>query len=189
MAEIRSSFLVALGSNLQNAGTTPLETVQACLAEFAPAGLQVIAISNFYRTPCFPAGAGPDYVNAAVELRASLSPAEVLSRLHKIEAQFQRTRTQRWGMRTLDLDLLAAEQRILPDVQTYETWRTLPAERQRQEAPDQLVLPHPRIQDRAFVLVPLADVARDWVHPILNRSVGQMLADCDAADLAEVQAL
>ncbi|PRZ47011.1 2-amino-4-hydroxy-6-hydroxymethyldihydropteridine diphosphokinase [Tritonibacter scottomollicae] len=189
MTENRSTFLVALGSNLENEGTTPLATMQTCLTEFRKEGFELSAISRFFATPCFPAGAGPDYVNAAVVLTGDLSASDALAALHRIEAHFRRTRTERWGMRTLDLDLLAVDQQVRPDRETFEYWQTLPAERQRKDSPDQLILPHPRIQDRAFVLVPLADVARDWVHPALGLSVGQMLATCPATDRAEVAAL
>ncbi|NIZ15523.1 2-amino-4-hydroxy-6-hydroxymethyldihydropteridine diphosphokinase, partial [Phaeobacter sp. HF9A] len=102
---------------------------------------------------------------------------------------FRRTRTERWGMRTLDLDLLAVDQQVLPDRQTYERWRDLAPERQRVDAPEQLILPHPRVQDRAFVLVPLADIAPDWRHPVLGQSVAQMLAARPKVEKDEVTAL
>ncbi|NIZ15602.1 2-amino-4-hydroxy-6-hydroxymethyldihydropteridine diphosphokinase, partial [Phaeobacter sp. HF9A] len=86
MTEIRSICLVALGSNLENDGITPLATLQSCLAEFRAEALTLCAVSRFFSTPCFPAGAGPDYVNAAVMVKTSLSPAEVLAALHRIEA-------------------------------------------------------------------------------------------------------
>ena len=189
MAENRSAFLVALGSNLENEGTTPLVTLQSCLAEFRHEGMQISAVSRFFATPCFPAGTGPDYVNAALVLQAALTSRQVLAGLHRIEASFRRTRTERWGMRTLDLDLLTAGQAVLPDRAAFDRWRLLPADRQRQEAPAELILPHPRLQDRAFVLVPLADVARDWRHPVLGQTVAEMLAACPAAEIAEVRPL
>lgn len=189
MTEIRSTFFVALGSNLENEGAIPLGILQSCLAEFHREDMQVAAISRFFSTPCFPVGAGPDYVNAAILVQANLTSRQVLERLHKIEALFRRKRVERWGMRTLDLDLLAADQEVLPDLETFEAWRSLAPERQRVEAPDQLILPHPRLQDRAFVLVPLADVARDWVHPVLGQSVAEMLAACPPEEVAEVKPL
>ncbi len=189
LAENRSNYLVALGSNLEDEGTTPLEILQTCLAEFHAEGLDLSAVSRFFATPCFPAGAGPDYVNAAVMLEGNFPAAETLRRLHKIETKFHRTRTQRWGMRTLDLDLLAVGREITPNIQLFRYWRDLPSAEQRVSAPDQLILPHPRLQERAFVLVPLADIAGDWVHPDLGRSVRQMLLSCPANDVEQVRPL
>lgn len=100
-----------------------------------------------------------------------------------------RTRGVRWGTRTLDLDLIACGDAVLPDLTTYLHWRDLPLEAQMQAAPQELILPHPRMQDRAFVLVPMADIAPDWVHPVLDRSVRQMLAALPAAACAEITPL
>ena len=121
-------------------------------------------------------------MNAAVFLEAKFDPAAMLSILHQVEAEMGRERVQRWGQRTLDLDLIASADLVLPDLKTHQYWRDLPLEQQINEAPNQLVLPHPRMQDRAFVLVPLADVAPDWVHPVLKRSVLQMLDDLPIED-------
>lgn len=98
-----------------------------------------------------------------------------------------RVRTKRWGQRVIDLDLLAAGDRVLPDARTFAHWRDLPLEAQLVSAPDQLILPHPRLQDRSFVLVPLAEIAPDWVHPILNKTVQQLKDALDPADLAQIK--
>lgn len=143
-------------------------------------------VSRFYQTPAFPRGSGPDFVNAACVFDTSDAAEDVLATLHAIETQLGRKRTLRWGPRTLDLDLIGCGNSIEPNLATFELWRTLSFEQQEKSAPDQLILPHPRVQDRAFVLVPLADVAPEWVHPVLNKTTLQMLADCDDADRKSV---
>lgn len=180
--------LVAFGANLNFGEMSPKSTILAAIAELDRIGLPVTRLSTLYQTPCFPAGAGPDYVNAAavVTLRHMRSATDILACLHTVEAHFGRERGQRWGMRSLDIDLLALGESVLPDRATYLHWQNLPPEDQRRLAPDQLILPHPRLAERAFVLVPLADVAPDWRHPITGLTVAQMLAALPAADHAEV---
>jgi 2-amino-4-hydroxy-6-hydroxymethyldihydropteridine diphosphokinase len=179
-----TQLLVALGANLPFDGCTPLETLWKATEELSLEGLSLLGLSRFYATPCFPAGAGPDYVNAAATFQVSDKDdlASILDRLHAVEARFGRKRAQRWGMRTLDIDLLAMGDSVLPDPETQDRWRRLPAEAQIRTTPDRLILPHPRLQDRAFVLVPLADVAADWVHPRIGLTVRQMLAALPQAD-------
>lgn len=180
--------LVALGSNAASISGGPHETVVEALkhlkATYDTYG--DFKVSRFYQTPAFPAGWGPDFVNAACCFSMTRDAAGLLDDLHDIEARFGRARDVRWGQRTLDLDLIACGGDILPDVAGFEHWRMLPIETQKTTAPDRLILPHPRLQDRPFVLVPLADVAPDWVHPVLGLSVRAMLDRFDAADLAQV---
>lgn len=191
MTSDRKQLLIALGGNLLFDGQPPEMTLRAAAGRLAALGLVGLHLSRLYRTPCFPAGAGPDYVNAAAAapVPAGWDAERVLSVLHMVEDEFGRARAQRWGMRTLDLDLLAVGGLVRPDAATQDAWRDLPADRQRQEAPDRLILPHPRLQDRAFVLVPLADVAPGWRHPRLGLTVAEMLARLDPDECRSVVAL
>lgn len=183
--------LVAFGANLPFAGEAPSETLWKGVAALSEEGLAAQAVSRFFATPCFPAGAGPDYVNAAARLVPGQAHdlASILAALHRVEARFGRERSQRWGMRTLDIDFLALGDSVLPDAETQDRWRLLPSEAQVRTTPDRLILPHPRLQDRAFVLVPLADVAPDWVHPRTGLSVRQMLDALPAPDRDAVKPL
>lgn len=185
---IDQTALIALGGNMTTQGVPVAETLRqaARLVQARTAGQ--ITLSRLYRTPAFPTGSGPDYTNAAMTLTLpkTLSAADLLTILHSVEAQFGRARTTRWAGRMLDLDLLALDQAVLPDAETQSHWRDLAADLQAKMAPDRLLLPHPRLQDRAFVLVPLADVAPDWRHPLLGLTVREMLA---LRPLAEVNSV
>lgn len=154
----------------------PARTLRAALAMLHSRGLAARAVSRFWHTPAFPAGSGPDYVNAAAALAGGAGPDEVLAHLHAVEAELGRQRDGgRWGARGIDLDLLAMGGAVLPDGTEQDRWRALPAETQARVAPGPLILPHPRMQDRGFVLAPLAEIAPGWVHPRSGMTVAAML--------------
>lgn len=146
---------ISLGSNLGNRARYLLLAVRGML----DAGLDVIRLSNIYETEAVENENQPPFLNMVAELRGSTlpSPEQVMSRLLRIEYSLGRTREIRMGPRTIDLDLL-----ICKDVHV-ET--------------DFLTLPHPRLHHRRFVLVPLNELVPTLVHPVLGKSIGELLAN------------
>nr|WP_282569065.1 2-amino-4-hydroxy-6-hydroxymethyldihydropteridine diphosphokinase [Aliiroseovarius sp. S2029] len=171
-----------MGSNATSSLRESAKIIHDAVEQLAALGLRITRKSRYYSTPCFPAGAGPDFVNAVVGIDSDLPPADILAVLHEVEEAFGRERPSRWAPRTLDLDLLACGDQILPDIFILKRWMTLPLAEQMKQAPDQLILPHPRLHERAFVLIPLADVAPQWRHPITQMTVKQMVDELPDAD-------
>ncbi len=148
--------LIALGSNLGDRAGHLLAAVGALSR---PAQVRLAGLSPIYETaPVGSPGQGP-YLNAVLAVKTTLAPQALLEELLAIERSHGRERRVRWGPRTLDLDLLDYGNTVL-------------------ELPG-LVLPHPRLHERAFVLVPLADVAPGWRHPTLRLNAAEMLAKLD----------
>ena len=182
-----TSLFCALGGNISSAsGETP-ETLTKALNALEKLGFSLRATSRFWRSPAFPEGAGPDFVNACCELQTTLDQNATLAAFHQVEAQFGRERRLRWGARSLDLDLIAYGDRVSPDVEVFTHWRDLPLSVQKTTAPRELILPHPRLQDRAFVLIPLAEIAPLWRHPVSGRTVREMLDALPEAQKAAIR--
>ena len=183
------SVLVALGGNLPSSVGPPEMTLRYALANLRLRTNSLIRTSNFFFTPCFPNGFGPDYVNGALEFNFSGQARELLDILHEIEAMFGRVRNTRWGGRILDLDLVAFGDDIAPSIGSYLQWRNMPLEKQIEQIPKEMILPHPRLQERAFVLGPLMDIAPDWCHPVLGLTVREMYGRLPLADRDDLRVL
>lgn len=130
-----------------------------------------------------PAGSGPDFVNGAIAAETDLEPDALLARLHEIEAELGRTRNRRWQPRVCDLDLIAVGGAVSPDRDTVAEWMALDLGKAQTVTPPWLVLPHPRMHQRAFVLMPLRDIAPDWRHPMTGETVAAMAAALPAEAL------
>lgn len=145
--------LIALGGNVGDVRATFPKAISNILGMTQAT---LLARSSDYRTPPWGEQAQEPFINACVKVETSLDPHALLFTLHKIEKRFGRDRAkeQRWGPRTLDLDLLAYDDAVI-------------------NQPD-LTLPHPRLFERAFVLVPLAEIVPDRV--IAGRSIAAALA-------------
>ena len=170
-------FLIALGSNIGLGKMLPLEIIKRAIVELVKSDINLLSLSRFYETPAYPEGSGPNFINCVVKAEANYPSQEMLQKLHQIEEKFERQRVYRWGARTLDLDLLALKGQVLPSRKIFQKWFDLPLSQQKKKIPSELVLPHPRIQDRAFVLLPLLDIEPSWTHPMLNKTVVQLYAE------------
>ena len=158
---------MALGANSPAGRASNLRRV-ARAARALPGRL--VALSHPYASPAWPPGRGqPAFVNAVALVASPLPPRAMLDRLHAMEAAAGRRRGRRWAMRPLDLDLLAAGGLVRPDPPAARAWAAMAPAEQARRAPAALVLPHPRLADRAFVLIPLCDVAPGWRHPLTRR--------------------
>jgi 2-amino-4-hydroxy-6-hydroxymethyldihydropteridine diphosphokinase len=181
-------YLIALGGNLLGEIGDVASTLTVALERLTGNGeVAVNALSDWYQTPAWPPGSGPDFVNGAARIASDLDPEAVLKRLHEVEEQLGRVRPERWAPRICDLDLLGSGDLVAPNRETVRNWMSLSQETAQRTAPDELVLPHPRLHERAFVLVPLAQIAPDWMHPILGKTTVQMLAKLPNEDIAAIK--
>ncbi|MBM3485464.1 MAG: 2-amino-4-hydroxy-6-hydroxymethyldihydropteridine diphosphokinase [Alphaproteobacteria bacterium] len=151
-------ILIAIGANLPTVRHgAPIEAARASIGRFADRGLEVVACSRWFKSAPVPASDQPWFVNAVARVATALAPEAVLASLHAIEAEFGRVRGARDAARVLDLDLL-----------DYHGLR--------RAEPGGLILPHPRMVARAFVLLPLADIAPGWRHPVSGHDVATLIA-------------
>lgn len=161
-------ILIALGANLPSNVGSPRATLEAALRSLAQEGGDIVARSRFYQSSPVPKSDQPDYLNAVAAIKSQLDPPALLAVLGAIETRFGRRRGERNAARSLDLDLIAFDDLI------------------RDVAP---ILPHPRMHERAFVLLPLAEVAPIWVHPRLRLSVAALIQALPPAARAECRPL
>ncbi len=178
---------VALGSNQSSAVGAPMEALTHSLRLFLGESLEIVQQSSWYQSPAFPAGSGPDYINGVVGVKTALSPVQILAALHRIEKALGRSRKKRWAARSCDLDLLACGVEIQPDKAGFLRWQGLDLDQQKTLAPDELILPHPRLQDRSFVLAPFNEIAPNWRHPVLDKTVAEMLKELPNTDIAALR--
>jgi 2-amino-4-hydroxy-6-hydroxymethyldihydropteridine diphosphokinase len=181
--------LVAVGANLPVGSMSPVENVTAAMDILEKRCGTTLRRSRLWRTPAYPEGSGPPFVNAALCLDWEGTARDLLTLLHEVEEAFGRQRTTRWEARKMDLDLIGLGDLVLPDPDGFRTWHNLPPEEAATRMPEELILPHPRMDERVFVLAPLCEVAPDWRHPVLGLTVREMLEALPASDHAGVAPL
>lgn len=149
-------ILLGLGANLSSPIGPPWATLEEALRRLEASGVRVLARSPWYRSAPVPPSDQPWYVNAVAALETTLAPAGLLRRLHAVEAALGRVRGEVNAARSCDLDLLAWDDRVSRPGETP-------------------ILPHPRLHERAFVLLPLRDIAPKWRHPTLGAEIEALI--------------
>lgn len=150
---------IGLGANLQHpVYGSPRQTLEAAIAALQAAGLDIVARSSWYESAPVPLADQPWYVNGVVAVHSNLSAADLLAILHRIEAEFGRVRSVVNAPRVVDLDLLDHRGESRPG------------------GAGDPVLPHPRMAERGFVLLPLQEVAPDWRHPVSGQPLATLIA-------------
>lgn len=157
MAEVFLALGTNLGDRLEN-----LHRALDCIAT----KIQILQVSSVYETPPWGYTEQPPFLNLVLCGQTELEPQSLLEFLKSCEQALGRKPTFRYGPRLIDLDILAYEDRIL-------------------ETPT-LILPHPHLHERAFVLVPLHEIAPDWRHPRIGKNVSELLAACDVSGIHQV---
>lgn len=164
--EVHFVILIALGANLPSRAGAPEQTLRASLVALSEKGVRAISASRIFVTPAWPDPNDSPFANAVARVKTALNPAGLMSELLRIEKAFGRTRERANAPRTLDLDLIDYDGRI-------------------EEGP--VTLPHPRIAERGFVLLPLADVAPGWRHPVSGETVEALIAALPEAERAAIR--
>jgi len=149
---------LALGTNLGDRSAN----LHAALAALS-SDVKVIAESKVYETPPWGVENQPAFLNMAVKCETTLEPESLLKRIKQLEVRLGREQTFHWGPRLIDLDILFYDDLILKT--------------------ESLTIPHPHLHERAFVLVPLAEIAPDFIHPVLKKTIKELLMSVDVDNI------
>jgi 2-amino-4-hydroxy-6-hydroxymethyldihydropteridine diphosphokinase len=160
-------ILIGLGSNVEGPWGSPEETIREAVKRLDGAETRIVKASRLLSSKPVGPIEQDDYINGAAILETALTPEALMKFLHELELEADRRRTVRWGPRTLDIDLLDYNG-IIRDGDGDANGHRKP-----------LILPHPAIAERAFVLAPVCEIAPDWRHPQTRKTAAEMLTELD----------
>ncbi|MDV7341461.1 2-amino-4-hydroxy-6-hydroxymethyldihydropteridine diphosphokinase [Terasakiella sp. A23] len=166
-------IFVGMGANLPSPKHgSPVETLEACLKTFKDHDLKIVKRSNWYKSAPVPMSDQPWYINGVVAVETDKSPRDVLETLLEIENSFGRVRSEVNAPRVLDLDLIAHHDQIIQDEGNIE------------DKP--FCIPHPRMHERSFVLLPLQQLAGNWTHPETQKHINDLIANLPKDQIIEI---
>ena len=157
-------IIIAYGANLPSHLGSPQETYQALPKILTEAGIHVLRASSLYETAPVPASDQPNYMNAVMHIDTDLTPEALMSALMTVETSLGRVRHHVNEARGIDLDLIAYNDTVVTS--------------------DHVILPHPRMHQRRFVLDPLLEIAPDWVHPVSGKLVSELISSLTQQNIA-----
>jgi len=162
-----SGIYIAFGANLSN----PKSTFTAAMSALEDRGIDILKMSGLWQSPAWPAGGGqPDYINACAKVEFEGSARALLDILHAVETKFGRERSVKNAARTLDLDLLDFHGQIMTEDRG-------------------MIIPHPRMLLRGFVLFPLSEIAPDWRDPVQAMKIWDWIAQLSFDDVTDMKRL
>ena len=162
-------ILLALGANLQSRFGTPYQTLRHVLALLPGRGVRVLQVSQFYSNPAVPASHQPDFINCVASVATTVEPLDLIAICLGIEREIGRVRADKWEARPIDMDIIDFDGRKM--------------------SAEALTLPHPRLHERAFVLVPLLEIAPAWRHPVTLLTASELLESIPSTAKAALKPL
>ncbi len=165
MTKYICNAFIGIGANLPGLNyITPRATCEAAVKELLSLGINIESQSSWYRSAPVPTSDQPWFINGIISTCTSLEASALINVLHDVERKFGRARATKNAARTLDLDLIAYANMV-------SGWK--------RKADDSLIIPHPRMHERGFVLLPLHEIAPDWCHPVFMTPIEELIAKLD----------
>lgn len=160
--------ILALGSNLSFNNNTPEENINSAYQFITNNDIKILKRSHIYKSEAYPNKSDPLFCNSAISIETDLKPEELLNVILDVEKKFGRERKKKNNPRTLDIDIISYDNLILNEN-------------------DKLVIPHPHLHKRLFVLLPLKDISQEWKHPVFLKTTQEFIEEFDAIELNKVK--
>lgn len=159
--------ILALGSNLKFNNNSPLENIESAYEYLERSNIKILQKSHIYQSEAYPNKSDPIFCNSAVSIETYLNPFDLLNKILEIEQLFGRVRKEKNNPRTLDIDIICYDNVILNQ--------------------ENLKIPHPFLQKRPFVFLPIRDLDENWKHPILSKTIDQIFKEFSMDELNKVK--
>ena len=163
-------IILAIGSNLPSKFGNRFKNIELVIKNLEEKDIEVINKSSFYETPSYPDKNNPKFINVVIEVKTKLSPVKLASNLILIEKIYGRTRNKKNDPRTCDIDIIDYDKKIVKSTINQN-----------------LIIPHPKMHKRNFVLVPLFDVSKTWIHPVKKTSIKELVDLLTTKDLRAIK--